>query len=100
MEQLLINNSWPLTIAIYLIGAIILAAVVVKRQSILKFSGEVRTELAKCTWPWDKDQTGLRKYKPLIETTVMIIICTIMLAGYIAFFDLLINKFVRLLVSF
>ena len=31
----------------------------------LKFIGEVKVELDKCSWPWDPNLTGFKKYKEL-----------------------------------
>jgi len=66
----------------------------------MKFMHEVRTELGKCSWPWDPEQTGLRKYKQLIDSTVVVIVSTILLAGYITGFDYLIGNLVGFLVNF
>ncbi|MEM9445605.1 MAG: preprotein translocase subunit SecE [Verrucomicrobiota bacterium] len=100
MEQLLINESVALTIFVYAAVGITLGLVIFKRQVIAKFSTEVRTELIKCTWPWEKDQKGLRKYRALINTTVLIVISTILLAAYISGFDYLITKLVGMMVKF
>ena len=34
-------------------------------STIIKFVGEVKVELDKCSWPWDPNQTGFKKYKEL-----------------------------------
>jgi preprotein translocase subunit SecE len=72
---------------------IILAAVVVflllrYRLRLLKFTSEVRVELDKCSWPWDPNQTGLKKYKELFESTFVVIISVVLLAGFVTTSDL------------
>jgi preprotein translocase subunit SecE len=59
------------------------------RVGILKFVGEVKIELDKCSWPWDPNQTGIKRYKELIESTMVVIISVILLAGYVTSWDYL-----------
>ncbi|MCE0497508.1 MAG: preprotein translocase subunit SecE [Methylacidiphilales bacterium] len=64
------------------------------RVRILKFVGEVKVELDKCSWPWDPNQTGFKKYKELIESTVVVVISVILLAGYVTMWDFLLSHLV------
>jgi preprotein translocase subunit SecE len=59
------------------------------RVGILKFVGEVKVELDKCSWPWDPNQTGFKRYKELIESTMVVIISVVLLAGYVTSWDFL-----------
>lgn len=53
-----------------------------------KFFGEVRTELAKATWPWDiKERTLAKRYKELIDSTAVVVIGILILSAFIAFWD-------------
>ena len=54
-----------------------------------KFTAEVRTELGKCTWPWDPKEKGFRRFKELSDSTVVVIVAMLIVGGYIAFFDLM-----------
>ena len=40
------------------------------------FLGEVKGELRKASWPWDSDPKakGFRKYKELIDSTIVVLI--------------------------
>ena len=58
--------------------------------------GEVKVELDKCSWPWDPNLTGFKKYKELIESTVVVIISVVLLAGFVTTCDF----FLAHLVSF
>jgi preprotein translocase subunit SecE len=51
------------------------------------FFSEVRTELQKCSWPWDLKEKGFRRYKELVDSTVVVIIAMLLLGGYVALFD-------------
>jgi preprotein translocase subunit SecE len=57
------------------------------RVTIFKFVGEVRVELDKCSWPWDPNQTGFKKYKELRDSTVVVILSVILLAGFVTSCD-------------
>jgi len=64
------------------------------RVTIIKFVGEVRVELDKCSWPWDPNQTGFKKYKELRDSTVVVILSVIMLAGYVTSCDWILGHLV------
>jgi len=58
------------------------------------FIGEVKGELRKATWPWDSDPKakGLKKYKELVDSTIVVLIAIALLAGYVAFWDILLKN--------
>lgn len=60
-----------------------------------KFFGEVRTELYKATWPWDPKEKGFKKYKQLIDSTVVVLIATLLLGAYVAFADFVMLQFMK-----
>lgn len=96
----MIAGSLIWTILAYGLLAIGLVVVLVFRARIAKFGEEVVIELKKCSWPWDLEQTGFRRFKTLIDSTVVVSIVTLLLAAYTTVFDFLINKLVGLLVKF
>jgi preprotein translocase subunit SecE len=55
------------------------------------FIGEVKGELRKANWPWESDPKikGFRKYKELIDSTVVVLIAMILLAGFVQMWDFL-----------
>ena len=59
-------------------------------RKISKFVGEVKTELRKASWPWDPDPKvkGFKKYKELIDSTLVILVAMVLLAAYVALWDL------------
>lgn len=86
------------TTIIWAIAAVVLLAIFLRfRLQILKFVGEVKVELDKCSWPWDPNQTGFKKYKELIESTVVVVISVILLAGFVTTSDWLLNHVVGVL---
>lgn len=52
-----------------------------------KYFGEVRSELKKATWPWDPKEKGLKRYKQLIDSTIVVLIAMVLLGGYVATID-------------
>ncbi|MFT5470235.1 MAG: preprotein translocase subunit SecE [Verrucomicrobiales bacterium] len=64
-----------------------------------KFVGEVKTELQKATWPWDPKEKGVKKYKELIDSTIVVLIAMILLGGYVAFGDFVMVNTLRFLTS-
>jgi len=52
------------------------------------FISEVRGELVKASWPWDPKEKGFKKYKELVDSTLVVIIAMLLLSGYVALLDL------------
>ena len=65
------------------------------------FIGEVKTELRKASWPWDPDPKvkGFKKYKELIDSTLVILVAMILLAAYVALWDLIHQSVVSFLTT-
>ena len=75
-------------------GAIFVYYLLRYRVTISKFVGEVRVELDKCSWPWDPNQTGFKKYKELRDSTVVVILSVILLAGFVTSCDWILTHLV------
>ena len=63
-----------------------------------KFVGEVRTELAKATWPWDPKEKGFKRYKELVDSTMVVLVAMLLLGGYVSFFDFVLVNIVGFLI--
>ncbi len=68
-------------------------------MKISKFIGEVTGELRKASWPWESDPKikGLKKYKELVDSTLVVLIAMVLLAGFVNFWDLILSKVVSFL---
>ncbi len=64
---------------------------------IRKFFSEVKTELHKATWPWDPKEDGLKKYRQLIDSTIVVLVATLLLGAYVAMGDLVMVYAMKLL---
>jgi preprotein translocase subunit SecE len=66
---------------------------------LFNFIGEVKGELRKANWPWESDPKikGFRKYKELIDSTVVVLIAMILLAGFVQLWDFIHVAVVNLL---
>jgi len=90
-EYLKIGGSWYTAGIVYAVAIIALVLVIRYFPKISSFIGEVKGELRKASWPWDSDPKakGFRKYKELIDSTVVVLIAVILLAGFVQFWDFL-----------
>ena len=61
------------------------------------FFSEVKTELAKASWPWDPKERGFKKYKELTDSTMVVVIAMLLLSGYISFWDFILVNVVGFL---
>jgi len=86
--------AWFLAGAWTALGVLLVFLLLFFREPIFKFVGEVKVELDKCSWPWDPNQTGFKRYKELIESTVVVIISVVLLAGYVTAWDFLLSHVV------
>ena len=64
-----------------------------------KFFGEVNAEMKKTTWPWDPKEKGVKKYKTLIDSTLLVIIAMIIMGAYVAVVDFGLHAFISLLTT-
>lgn len=55
------------------------------------FFSEVKVELMKASWPWDPKEKGMKKYKELVDSTLIVLIATLFLGGYVAGWDFMLN---------
>jgi preprotein translocase subunit SecE len=78
-------------------AVLLVVLLLVFRKPVFTFVAEVKVELAKCSWPWDPNQTGIKKYKELIESTAVVIVSTVLLAGFVTTSDLVLAHVVGFL---
>jgi preprotein translocase subunit SecE len=64
-----------------------------------RFFGEVKVELAKASWPWDPKEKGVKRYKELTDSTLVVVIAMFLLSGYVAFWDFLLVQLVGALMK-
>ena len=91
-------NFWNFWTIAYAVVAVLFVYYLLRyRVAILKFVGEVKVELDKCSWPWDPNLTGFKKYKELLESTIVVVISVVLLAGFVTSCDFLLAHFVGFL---
>lgn len=100
MNNFLIAGSVFVTAVVYAFLLFVIFLFLFRRKAALTFLTEVRSELVKCSWPWDPQQTGFRRYKELYDSTVVVSMTSLVLATYIAGWDFLISALVRFIVTF
>lgn len=61
------------------------------------FISDVKLELQKASWPWDPKEKGMKKYKELIDSTIIVTIAMLLLSGYIALWDFVMLNIVGVL---
>ena len=64
------------------------------------FINEVRAELQKASWPWESKEKGIRRYKELTDSTLVVIIAMLLLGGYVALFDFVLISFIHYFTRF
>ena len=52
------------------------------------FFAEVAVELQKASWPWDPKEKGMKKYRELVDSTLIVVIAMLLMSGYVALWDL------------
>ena len=59
------------------------------------FFSEVKVELQKASWPWEPKEKGMKSYKELTDSTLVVIIAMLLLGGYVALFDFILINFIH-----
>ena len=52
-----------------------------------KYITEVQAELGKAQWPWSNDEHGIKRFRELWNSSLVVIIAMLLVGGYISFFD-------------
>jgi preprotein translocase subunit SecE len=87
MFESFIRENW-VSIVWIAVALVLVIAILSRYGSTFRLFGqEVRTELAKASWPWDPKEKGFKKYKELSDSTMIVVIAMLLMAGYIAFWD-------------
>ena len=63
------------------------------------FISEVKVELMKASWPWDPKEKGAKKYKELIDSTMIVIIAMLLLSGFVSIWDFLMTILIGYLMT-
>ena len=58
------------------------------------FITEVKVELMKASWPWEPKEKGMKKYKELVDSTLIVVIAMLLLSGYIAGWEFILQTIV------
>ena len=61
------------------------------------FFNEVRLELQKPSWPWEPKEKGIKRYKELTDSTLVVVIAMLLLGGYVALFDFILVNVIHFL---
>jgi len=64
-----------------------------------RYLGEVKAELKKATWPWDPKEKGIKRYKQLIDSTIVVMIAMVLLGAYVAMIDFAMRNLMSFLTS-
>ena len=63
------------------------------------FFSEVKVELMKASWPWEPKEKGAKKYKELIDSTIIVIIAMLLLSGFVSVCDFMMTILMRFLMQ-
>ena len=63
------------------------------------FFNEVKVELMKASWPWEPKEKGAKKYKELIDSTMIVIIAMLLLSGFVSVWDFLMTILIGFLMT-
>jgi preprotein translocase subunit SecE len=91
IEHFKIGGSWVWSGVIYALLVLAVVLIILRWAAVSRFIGEVKGELRKANWPWESDPKikGLKKYKELVDSTIVVLIAMILLAGFVQAWDFL-----------
>jgi preprotein translocase subunit SecE len=62
-----------------------------------QYLAEVKSELSKANWPWDMQEKGFKRFRELSDSTLVVVVATVVLGGFVAGWDLVIREAMKLL---
>ena len=95
LDIFIIGGNIVLTVIVWTLVLILGFVLVYYRTQIRTFSSEVKVELTKASWPWEPKEKGAKKYKELIDSTLIVLIAMMLLSGYVAGWDFIMNIIVH-----
>lgn len=66
---------------------------------ITNYLAEVKGELQKVNWPWDMKEKGFKRFRELSDSTIVILIATLLLGAFVAVWDFVMQGVVRFLTN-
>jgi preprotein translocase subunit SecE len=101
LEFFKVGGSWITSGIVYALLAVCVVVILRNYARISRFTGEVKGELRKASWPWESDPKikGFRKYKELTDSTIVVLIAVILLAGFVQLWDFIHVLIVSLLTN-
>jgi preprotein translocase subunit SecE len=91
LEWLNISGTWWVSIALWMLLVVVVAVFARSWRSVRSFTSEVKAELRKASWPWDPKEKGMKRYKELTDSTIIVTIAMLLLSGYVAGWDFIFN---------
>lgn len=91
LEWLNISGTWWVSIALWVLLVVVAAVLARSWHSVRSFTSEVKAELHKASWPWDPKEKGMKRYKELTDSTIIVTIAMLLLSGYVAGWDFIFN---------
>ncbi len=91
LEWLNFTGIWWASIVLWVLLLVAVVLVIRSWALIHSFFTEVKVELAKASWPWDPKEKGMKKYKELTDSTLIVVIAMLLLSGYVAGWDFVLH---------
>ena len=64
---------------------------------ITSYLSEVKAELQKVNWPWDMQEKGFKRFRELTDSTLVILVASLMMGAFVSFWDFVMQGVVKLL---
>ncbi len=68
-------------------------------KKIREYLASVRAELRKATWPWDPKEKGVKKYKQLIDSSIVVLVAMTLLGAFVATIDFAMRNAITFITS-
>lgn len=65
--------------------------------NISQYLSEVKSELHKANWPWDMQEKGFKRFRELTDSTLVVLVATLLLGGFVAGWDFIMRGVMKTL---
>jgi preprotein translocase subunit SecE len=66
-------------------------------SKVTQYLAEVKAELHKANWPWDMQEKGFKRFRELSDSTLVVLVATLLLGGFVAFWDFVMQGVLKVL---
>ena len=89
-------KAHPAATVVWTLIFVVVAWFMIRRGAKIRdFLSETKVELGKCIWPIDPQEKGYARYQGLVQSTVVVMVASVLFSLYIVLADTVMSMFIK-----